>query len=370
MDACSLALVGIAVRFFSKKINRRDKMIYPQSQQSLFCKMHVNPVITFMLLVSLLFIPNLATANSAKYFYDRAGRLSHVVEPESGEIYHYDKLGNLLSVQQESTSPLAPLIAAMTPDIIFVGGRYLVEITGENFLSTESVTSANPVLTVSVVSISDTEIIAEMTASSNGVATVIVSNEYGQASIDMNISSSTLTMTPERLTLTPGESGIISVEISPPLDRELLVNLYNNNPQIATFPDMVSIPISGIGSFTVNALEIGTTDVTVGNDQCRIIITENHSGEYANLASQSVSVRINTPESAIAQAVSNLLSVLIEGSAENLTFPAFSKGVSVRVEPPRNVSSKVVSKVVSVRIESPQNISTKTVSNLVSVSLQ
>lgn len=307
-------------------------------------------VIAILFIIYFSSFPSHCRGDTTKYFYDQSGRIDRVVTDSSGEIYSYDKLGNLMSVQLEPTSASAPVITSASPDVVFIGEGCLVKLIGDNLLPTESVASGNPDLSIKVVSVSDSEILAEMTAVAVGTATVTVTNSYGQDSTDITMSDATLSFSPERLLLKPGDSGPITVNINQPLASELTINLANSFPEFASLPESVTIPIVGETNFTASALEVGTSEVSAGNAKSLIVVDEPLTGEFPNLSSQPVSVRIEPPQQIIA--------------------PVISNGISIRVEPPQQIIAPVLSNPISVSMEISQYVPGITVSKLVSVAIQ
>ena len=100
---------------------------------------------------------------SSEYFYDDLGRLARVVQGTTGVIYNYDELGNLISTTSATTSGGSPVLTAINPNVLFVGSRMLVTITGQNLLTTETVTANGGHIYITDVVVTDTRITAEMT---------------------------------------------------------------------------------------------------------------------------------------------------------------------------------------------------------------
>jgi YD repeat-containing protein len=136
-------------------------------------------VVLVSLSFGLFFATPQAFADSAAYFYDDLGRLTRVVKGTQGAIYRYDSRGNLLSVTSASTANASPVINSITPNVLFVGSELPVTISGQNFLTTESVMAVGGLVAIKNISATDTEITADMTALSAGVDAIMVTTDYG-----------------------------------------------------------------------------------------------------------------------------------------------------------------------------------------------
>jgi YD repeat-containing protein len=78
----------------------------------------------FILSVTLIIGASLkARADEAKYIYDDLGRLYRVIdEQENAATYHYDEVGNLLSITRE-TGVTGPQITNLSPNYAFSGAK-------------------------------------------------------------------------------------------------------------------------------------------------------------------------------------------------------------------------------------------------------
>lgn len=296
--------------------------------------------VIFIYLFILLIVPSLSSGDSAKYFYDDLGRLTRVVKGTTGTIYNYDDLGNLVSVTSATTTASSPTLTSVAPNVLFVGSTSLVTIYGQNLLTTESVTANGGLVAIDdVVIVSDTQITAEMTAFSAGTDTIKVTTQNGTpnyATVGVALSSSQLTFSPGQVALTPGASGSITANISPPLSDSLTVNLNSSSPSIATAPPSVTIPASGTVTFTVNAIRKGISTISSGDPNSVVFVTDPFSpgpGEEVFKTAKPVSVYVE-PKTLIR---SSQASAYIEQNSM-----AVSRPVSAYVSEPSMVQSSQV----------------------------
>lgn len=301
------------------------------------------PVIFGLVFVSLLIIPSLSSGDSAKYFYDDLGRLTRVVKGTVGTIYNYDELGNLISVTSSTTSTSSPVISGITPNVLFVGSKMLVTISGQNLLTTESVVSTGGLIGIGNIQVTDTRITVEVTALSPGSDAVKVTTQNGTpnyATVGVTLSSSKLTFSPGQLAISPGASGIITASISPPLSTPLTVNLNSSAPSIATVPPSVIIPVSGSATLTVNAIKEGTATVSSGDTKTVVFVNSYTPtpGEVIYSPAKPVSVYIEPQNSIRALPVSTSVSEM--SSSRSLP-------VSVSVGEPSSAHSLSVSAIIS-----------------------
>lgn len=133
--------------------------------------------IVAVLLVGVLCLPAVPSADQAQYFYDELGRLVGVVDGSgNAAIYNYDAVGNLLSVQRFTTGTSGIAIFLVAPNSALVGAN--VELKGFGF----SATPANNVVkfngtTASVVSATTSSLIATVpTGATTGSVTVTNAN--------------------------------------------------------------------------------------------------------------------------------------------------------------------------------------------------
>ena len=288
---------------------------------------------------------------SSDYFYDDLGRLARVMQGTSGVIYTYDELGNLVSTTSTTTSGAPPVLTAINPHVLFVGSRMLVTITGQNLLTTDTVTAEGGLVSIKGVIATDTRITAEMTALAAGSETIKVATRSGAtATINITLSSSTLSFSPGQLALTPATSGALTATISPPINSPLTININNNATSIVSVPQTVTIPASGSVSITVNALQVGVATIGSGGLIAVVFVAnpfvwdvnENVLGNSANvsvlidsplgtspISASSVSVAIEAPYSSAVETAAPV-SVIIDAPAG--TSPTVSEGVSVKIQ--------------------------------------
>jgi len=305
--------------------------------------MHAGDKTRLLLLVTLLFtifivcsnvfpigIPP-AHADSAEYFYDALGRLTRVLKGTSGVLYTYDELGNVVSVTNSTTSNASPVVSAVSPNVLLVGSKMTVAMTGQNLLSTESVTSNGGLITIENVKVTDTKITADMTALAGGVETIKVTTRNGSPNYvqaDITMLTSTLTFSPGQLSLVPGGAGSISAAISPPPSAPLTLNLSSSNTSVATVPPSVTIPTGGTASFTVNGLQAGASEIGAGGKGAVVFVGTHFSGDVNGITTNPLSVAFDAT-SGITTNTAVPVSVAIDTSAGSSTRAAMPMSVAI-----------------------------------------
>ena len=313
--------------------------------------------------------PASSSADSAQYFYDDNGRLTRVVKGTAGVIYSYDETGNLVSVINDTTSASSPVLASINPNVFFTGSTMLVTITGQKLLTTDSVSAIGGLVAIDkIVSVTDTQIIAEMTALSTGAETIKVTTRNGTpnyATIGVTLSSSKLAFTPGQLALVRGSTGTITASISPPLSGPLTIILASSSPSVASVPQTVVIPVGGTANITVNALHNGVATISVGDTRTVVFVTSPFTGDVSGLSAKNISVYIDAP-SGTSPASALPISVYVD--APQGTSPATALPVSVYLDAPQG-SSPATAPPVSVYVDAPPGDS-PTVAGGVSVKIQ
>ena len=311
----------------------------------------VNAAVFLISALICLLIPSLSSGDSAQYFYDDNGRLSRVVKGTEGIIYSYDEAGNLVSATNTTTSALSPVVTGINPNVLFIGSTMLVTITGENLLTTDSVTAVGDLVSISkIVLVTDTQIVAEMTALSSGSETIKVSTRNGTpnyATIGVTLSSSNLSFTPSQLSLTAGSTGTITATISPPLSSPLTISLASSSPIVASVPQAVTIPTGGSANIIVTALQNGVTVVNTGGTRTVVFVTSPFSGDVSGLSSRSISVYIDAPPGTSATSAMPVSVYLDAPSGDSATT---ASPISVYVDAPPG-DSPTVAGGVSVKIQ-------------------
>ncbi len=151
----------------------------------------VKASILFLLCISVI-LPSFAIADEVNYLYDDTGRVVRVLKGTERLLYQYDEVGNLLSISEETSTPqaLPPVLQGIDPDIFLIGSNYYVTLTGQNLLTTTSITSDNPNITIKNIAAIDTKIHALLNVASSafpGQANITVTTSYGSASIAINL---------------------------------------------------------------------------------------------------------------------------------------------------------------------------------------
>lgn len=116
--------------------------------------------IIFISIFQIIISSPLSFGDSVDYLYDDAGRLARVTKGNERLLYQYDEVGNLLSISRENSAPKAspPVLSGIDPDIFLIGSTFNVMITGQNLLTTSSVTTDNPNVTVKFIAALNTKV--------------------------------------------------------------------------------------------------------------------------------------------------------------------------------------------------------------------
>ncbi len=295
--------------------------------------------------------PSLSSGDSAQYFYDDNGRLTRVVKGTAGVIYSYDETGNLVSVINDTTSASSPTITNIIPNVFFTGSTMLVTITGQNLLTTDSITANGGLVAIEkIVSVTDTQITAEVTALSAGTDTIKVTTRNGTpnyATVGVTLSSSKLTFSPGQLAIAPGTNGIITASISPPLSAPLTITLASSSPSVASVSQTVVIPVGGTANISVTALNNGVASISTGDTRTVVFVTSPFSGDVSGFSAKSISVYIDAPSGTWP---ASALPISVYVDAPQGTSPATALPVSVYVDAPP-ADSPTVASGISVKIE-------------------
>jgi YD repeat-containing protein len=220
-----------------------------------------------------------AFADEVNYLYDAAGRLFSVTNPSTNAqfLYQYDEVGNLLGISSGMFTTAPPVLDNISPGFLVKGSKAFVSITGQNLITTKELFSDNPEITIHVLSVSDAEIkvavITPLSAVSGDVHFTVVTL-YGSDNIQASITDSALHFSPEYIALSLGVRGTVTATISPPINTDITIMLYNRNPAIATTPRLFTIISSGISNFSVDPLNAGYSAINSGEAETIVSVTE------------------------------------------------------------------------------------------------
>jgi len=289
-------------------------------------------------------------AGTSSYFYDDVGRLTRVIQGSSGVIYDYDEVGNLNSTTSTTISGGVPIITAIAPNVLFLGSKMLVRITGQNLLSAESVTCSGRKVSIIVKETTDTQLTTEMTALSAGEETIMVTTRSGAvATTGVKLTSSKFSLTPGQLALAPGTTGSLTATISPAISVPVTINIHSNAPLVATIPPSVTIPSTGKASFIVTALQPGVATIDAGAPNAVVLVAKPFIGDVGDkvltrstnisvmidsipgtspTTASQVSVAVDSPYGAVPIALLPV-SVIIDPLGASVSV---SRGVSVKIQ--------------------------------------
>ncbi len=288
---------------------------------------------TILLCIFIIILPALSISDSVDYLYDDSGRLVTVTNTANNTraLYQYDEVGNLIAIFNETSTPqaLPPVLQGIDPDIFLIGETYNVIITGQNLLTTSSITSNNPDITIKLITAIDTKIIVILSiagTASPGQANLTVTTSYGSASMTINLYGATII--PDAVTLFPASTTTMSVSLTPSAPEDVEVKINNNNPDIIETPPSATIPAGGSGDFTVKALKGGTGTINIGVAEATVYVVGGDESERgAVIESAPVSVLFGSvPDSTVLH--SSPVTVTFSGAVADGTVIS-SKPVSI-----------------------------------------
>jgi len=315
--------------------------------------------VLFVIFMNLL--SSFVSADTAEYFYDDIGRLIATVS-YTGDvtIYTYDEVGNLLSISKDVFNPNPPVIQSINPDILFIGTTTLVSITGQNLLTTKRITTNNPFLSFSILTVTDTEIRVEIITSPQalpGAVDLTVTTQHGSASVHASLTTSQLSLGPSLLSLTPGSSGNMMASIYPLVGKAETIQIKNSDSSVISIPQSVTIPANGTAAFSVNAAREGVAYITSGPAVSTVFVTTSMfipvSGEQLTIKGGPVSAYIDAPSNGAAQSYTRVSACIDAAGGSSVTQ---SLPFSVLIDLPAG-TSVAQSIPLSVLIDSPAGTS-------------
>lgn len=315
--------------------------------------------ILFLLFIPFLLISS-AIADEVNYFYDDAGRLVKVLKGTERLFYQYDEVGNLISISTESSTPgtSPPVLQGINPDIFLIGTTQNVTITGQNLLTTSSITSGNPNITIKNIAAIDTKIQATISIASSaslGQANITVTTSYGSANITISLHEAIII--PVALSLFSASTATLKVSLNPPATRNVKISIKNKTVDIISTQNSVTVPAGGQTDLTVKALKDGTGTIQIGSAEATVLVIGGDGVINANPVSVSIGA---VPDGSVLS--SNPVSVAWPASVDSLVsmpvsveWPTVSAGTAVSrqisAEWPTVSAAIVVSVPVCVKIE-------------------
>ncbi len=248
----------------------------------------------FIILPSL--ISAVACADEVRYLYDYLGRLQKVIKEDgSAAIYHYDEVGNLISIEHVQINNAPPELDFLSPDLLFRGTPFItITITGSNLFTLEKLYTDNPGIYIHSFQSTDDTITAEVSITPDapmGDFMFYVRTFYGEASIGFTVAA--IRFNPDRLLMKVGDTATVEVSIEPPLDRDQILPIHNPQPQALDVPQEVTIPQGSIGEFQIVALAEATVVLRVRGVGLPVWVTGPLQGEmYLSSGPVSVSMPI------------------------------------------------------------------------------
>ena len=254
-----------------------------------------------LLFLLAMFLPAVACAEGMSYYYDSSGRLHKALrEDGSAALYRYDDAGNLLSIENLQIDKAPPEIDSLNPKIFFTGTPSIViTMKGRNLFTLEGLYTDNAGVHILGFQSTEDTITAEIGIDSDapsGSFSFYVKTSFGETSIGYTVA--TLSFTPERLLMKSGETSTVEVFMEPVSNTDLILSLYNPQPQILEAPQEIVIS-RGTGTFQVTALSEGTVVLRLAGRGYSVWIAGTLTGDiYVDSGNVSVSmpllVRNNT----------------------------------------------------------------------------
>ena len=203
--------------------------------------------IAVLLIVGVLCLPAVPSADQAQYFYDELGRLVGVVDGSgNAAIYVFDEVGNLLRIDRFTTGTSGIAIFLVAPSSGLVGAN--VEVKGFGFDPTPANNQVKfNSTTAAVVSASATSIIATVpTGATTG--SVTVTNANGTAT------------SPQAFTVLvpPIISGVDPVKVAQGTSQRVVIEGFNLNTATA-----VTFAQSGLGATILSDVTAQSLPITL-----------------------------------------------------------------------------------------------------------
>jgi YD repeat-containing protein len=153
---------------------------------------------SFVAMLCLLVVSFSSANSSDKYSYDDLNRLVEAVDGNgNANVYVYDPVGNILSVQNSAISNLPPQVATLAPASALTGTTQSVIVTGSN-LSGAVLKTDNPGVTVGSVAASASKVTAALHVGYDakiGDTILTLSTAAGSVSVNFAITSAAPTLT-------------------------------------------------------------------------------------------------------------------------------------------------------------------------------
>lgn len=298
----------------------------------------------------MLLLPVSALSEKASYLYDELGRLIRVVS-ESGNVavYEYDEVGNLISIKRIDSNPEPPEINGIIPDIVFVGETVNFTISGKNLIGTREIFTDNPGIKINKFLVAENSIKINAAVSLNAVTgstNFDIKTVFGSGIVPFRVAK--LSFEPKYVSILKGTSAEISASIEG-LISDYTVHLDNQNSDILSAPESITIPANEVSLFSIHSLKEGTGILKAENAGISIYVTQAFSGP-AIAFTGPISVYMNKQTTSDVAVFSIPASVNILRQ-ETANAPVFSIPVSVNILRQETANAPALSLPVSTVIE-------------------
>jgi YD repeat-containing protein len=239
-----------------------------------------------------------AHAGEGYFGYDEFGRISRSIDEQNRVTdYSYDPAGNIIGIQT-NVPALAPTITSLTPDNLRRGESKVIQVVGQNLLSTQ-ISTSDPRLRLSGLQNmqnTDTQMTFTLTAESDavtGVQQLIFSNNGGTATagITVNPLLPTGQIAPGPVAVPPDSTPRqFRIQISHADTIAHDFSLSVTDATVATVPATVTIPAGATEAFvTITGLKLGQTAFTfasnaMGTQTQQLYVTNDYQEVYKTYA--------------------------------------------------------------------------------------
>jgi len=235
--------------------------------------------------------------------------------------------------------PLAPDVTSVTPDSGEQGSSLQVTFNGSNLSGANAVVSSNPDITGSIVSATDTGVVADIVidaAAALGVTELGVSSPSGSDTVTFTVNTplDVITLTPSSINLLTFDSEFMNVAIDTLAGAGgQIIDLSSSNSSIASVPASVIIPEGGNSvSFEV------TTGSTAGTAQISASAA-GFSGDSspANVSARGMSLDLFSPLIGVGRSIEGSVVLAQQAPSGGVTVSLASGNTDVATVTPASV---------------------------------
>lgn len=254
-----------------------------------------------------------AFADTGVYVYENVEGLTATVNGNNAGAYDYDNVENTVTATNRALTTSAPFVSSIVPGVLLPGIKTTITISGENLLTTQSISSVSGKTSILKYIATGNSVTAEVIASSVGNDTLQITNTYGSCTTpQITAVASALVLNPAQLSLLPGTTGTIAASFNPSLAQSVTIALPSSDPAIATTPATVTIPAGGTSVFAVNAVKEGVSFIPSKDAPVAEIFVENPQSKSTTSLSNAVSISFNQLPPGFITVTSNSVSIAFD----------------------------------------------------------